>query len=66
MGTRVIDSAPPAIAMSYWPDITPAAAKWTACWAEPHRRSTVVAGTDSGQPAASTATRPRLPAWSPT
>ena len=40
--------------------MTPWAAKWSACWDEPHCRSTVVAGTDSGQPAASTALRPML------
>ena len=31
--------------------MTPWAAKWIACWLEPHWRSTVVAGTVSGQPA---------------
>src|SRR5215211_2391763 len=35
----------------------PWAAKWTACWLEPHWRSMVVAGTDSGKPAPSTAFR---------
>src|SRR6478609_1396868 len=37
-----------------------------ACWLEPHWRSTVVAGTDSGKPAARTALRPTLNACSPT
>ena len=37
-----------------------------ACWEEPHWRSSVVAGTDSGQPAASTALRPMLSDCSPT
>src|SRR5579859_8196556 len=37
-----------------------------ACWLEPHWRSTVVAGTDSGKPAARTALRPTLKACSPT
>ena len=40
--------------------MTPWAAKCSACWEEPHWRSIVVAGTDSGQPAASTALRPTL------
>ena len=31
IGTRDIDSTPPAITTSIWPDITAAAAKWTAC-----------------------------------
>ena len=46
--------------------MTPWAAKWMACWDDPHWRSTVVAGTDSGKPAASTALRPMLTAWAPT
>ncbi len=40
--------------------MTPCAAKWIACCDDPHWRSIVVAGTDSGQPAASTALRPML------
>ena len=40
--------------------MTPWAAKCAACWLEPHWRSTVVAGTDSGHPAASTALRATL------
>ena len=66
MGTLLMDSTPPATAKSYCPAITPAAAKWTDCWLDPHARFTVVAGTLSGQPAASTAVRPTLSAWSPT
>ena len=46
--------------------MTPWAAKWADCCDEPHWRSMVVAGTDSGQPAASTALRPTLRAWLPT
>ncbi len=46
--------------------MTPWAAKCNACWDEPHCRSMVVAGTDSGQPAPSTALRPTLKACSPT
>ena len=46
--------------------MTPWAAKWSACWEDPHWRSIVVAGTDSGKPAARTALRPMFTAWSPT
>ena len=55
IGTRDIDSTPQAIAMSYAPLITPCAAMCAACWDEPHCRSTVMPGTLSGNPAASTA-----------
>ena len=40
--------------------MTPWAAKLTACCPEPHWRSTVTAGTDSGKPAESTAWRAML------
>ncbi len=66
MATRDIDSTPPATTKSHWPEITAAAAKWTACWLDPHWRSSVVPGTDSGQPAASTALRPTFHDCSPT
>ena len=66
MGTRLIDSTPPATTTSYWPEITPAAAKCTDCWEEPHCRSTLTPGTDSGQPAASTAFRAMSKVCSPT
>jgi hypothetical protein len=56
IGTRVMDSTPHAIAMSYAPAMTPCAAKCAACCDEPHCRSRVVAGTDSGRPAPSVAT----------
>ena len=47
--------------------MTPWAAKCRACWDEPHWRSTVVAGTDSGQPGGEHRTlRPTLKACSPT
>ena len=46
--------------------MTPWAPKWRACWEEPHCRSMVVAGTDSGKPAASTALRAMLRDCSPT
>ena len=45
---------------SYAPAMTPWAAKCSACCDEPHWRSMLVAGTDSGKPAASTALRPTL------
>src|SRR3712207_7861035 len=66
MGTRLIDSTPPATTTSAWPLTTGAAAKATACWEDPHWRSIVVPGTDSGQPAARTALRPMLNVCSPT
>ena len=42
IGTRLMFSTPAAITTSYAPAITPCAAKWGACWDEPHCRSTVV------------------------
>ncbi len=66
MGTRLMVSTPPAITTSFWPEITVAAANATACWLDPHARLTVVAGTDTGQPAAKTAVRATIPACSPT
>jgi hypothetical protein len=42
-----------------------AAPKLTACWAEPHWRSTVVAGVSIGSPAYSQALRPMLNICSP-
>ena len=47
------------------PDITACAAKCTACWAEPHWRSTVVPGTCSGSPATSQHVRAMSPACGP-
>jgi hypothetical protein len=55
-----------AIATSYWPEISLAAAKCTACWEDPHCRSTVVPGTDSGQLADGTAVRATSNVCSPT
>lgn len=66
MGTRLIDSTPQATTTSYAPATTPCAAKCTACWEEPHCRSTVVAGTESGKPADSQAQRVVFMACSPT
>ena len=59
-------STPPPMTTSMAPAMTAWAAKWTACWAEPHWRSTVVPGTVSGKPAASAAFRPMFMACSPT
>ena len=67
IGARVIDSTPHAIARSYAPAITPCATKCAACCDEPHWRSTLVAGTCHGSPAATHALRvtlqPCSPAW---
>ena len=43
-------STPPPIATSWTPAAISAAAKLTACWAEPHWRSIVVAGVSIGRP----------------
>ena len=50
-------STPAAITRSWVPDSTPWAAKWMACWEEPHWRSMVTPGTCSGSPADSHAWR---------
>src|ERR1700722_3551204 len=59
-------SMPPAITRSMSPERTACAAKCTACCDEPHCRSTVVPGTDSGSPAESAAVRAILNACGPT
>ena len=56
---------PPATTRSWVPDMTPCAAKCTACWDEPHWRSIVVPGTSSGSPAASQQVRATSPACGP-
>ena len=66
MGTRDMLSTPAAITMSMLPDITAWAAKCRACWDDPHCRSTVVPGTDSGRDEASTALRATFVACWPT
>ena len=58
-------STPPPITTSCTPEPTSAAPKFTACWAEPHWRSTVVAGVSIGRPACSHALRPTLKDCSP-
>ena len=55
IGTRDMTSTPPPIATSTTPDEIRFAAKWIACWPEPHCRSTVVPGTSIGKPASSDA-----------
>ena len=65
IGARVIDSTPHAIPMSYAPAITPCATKCAACCDEPHCRSTLVAGTLHGSPAATHALRVTLQPCSP-
>ena len=65
IGARVIDSTPHAIARSYAPAITPWATKCMACCDEPHCRSTLVAGTCQGSPAATHALRVTLQPCSP-
>ena len=66
MGMRLITSTPQATAASTTPEPTSAMARLVACWLEPHWVSTVVAGTESGRPAASHAVRVRLKLCSPT
>src|SRR6266516_4149966 len=56
---------PPATTRSAVPLSTAGAARWTACWDEPHCRSTVTPGTASGRPAASHAVLAMSPACGP-
>ena len=58
-------STPEPMAASCTPEAISAAAKLTACCAEPHWRSTVVAGVSTGSPAWSQALRPTLNICSP-
>jgi hypothetical protein len=58
-------STPPATTSSCAPDATSDAARFTACWADPHWQSIVVAGVSSGSPACSHALRPMLSICSP-
>lgn len=48
IGTMVMFSTPAAMTTSWVPDMTACAAKWMACWDDPHWRSTEVPGTVSG------------------
>ena len=63
IGTWLMFCTPPATTRSAVPLSTAWAAKCTACWDEPHCRSTVTPGTASGRPAASHAVRAMSPAW---
>ena len=65
IGTWPMCSTPEPIATSCTPAAISAAAKLTACWAEPHWRSTVVAGVSIGSPAWSHALRPTFNDCSP-
>src|SRR5258705_10301429 len=56
---------PPATMRSAVPDIIACAPKETACWLDPHCRSTVTPGTSSGYPAANHDSRAMLPACPP-
>ena len=51
MPTRLIDSTPPPIVMSCWPDITSAAAKFTASRPEAQKRLICMPGTLLPKPA---------------
>ena len=55
IGIWLMFCTPPATTTSAVPLSTAWAAKCTACWEEPHCRSTVTPGTASGSPAASQA-----------
>ena len=58
-------STPEPMTTSWMPAAISAAPKLTACWAEPHWRSTVVAAASIGRPACSQALRATLKACSP-
>ena len=64
-GARVIDSTPPATTTSASPDSIVREAMIAASSEDPHSRLTVVAGTDVGRPASSSAIRPTLRLSSP-
>ncbi len=66
IGTRVMCSTPPATTNCAEPASTACAPKFTACRPEPQKRFTVVPGTSTGNPAASTAPRAMLNPCSPT
>ena len=61
IGIWLMFCTPPATTRSAVSLITACAAKCTACWDEPHCRSTVTPGTASGRPAASHAVRAMSP-----
>src|SRR3990172_686065 len=65
IGMRPMCSTPEPITTSWTPVAISAAPKLTACCAEPHWRSIVVAGVSQGSPACSQALRPMLNDCSP-
>src|SRR5580704_7163415 len=65
IGIMLMFCTPPATTRSAVPLSTAWAAKCTACWDEPHCRSTVTPGTASGRPAASHAVLAMSPACGP-
>ena len=65
IGTELMDSTPPAITTSWEPHMTAWAAKWAACWEEPHWRSSVTPGISSGRPELMMLVRARLNVWGP-
>src|SRR2546428_12679345 len=66
IGTLLIDSTPPAIVMSQTPDWIRLAAKWSACWLDPHWRPAGGAGGGTGKPAVRHAVGPTFNDCSPT
>ena len=66
MPTRLMDSTPPPMVMECWPDITSAAAKFTASSPEAQKRLICTPGTPSPKPATSAAARAMSPPASPT
>src|SRR5215468_8365246 len=66
IGTMLMLSTPAAMTRSAVPDMTPCAAKCTACCEDPHWRSMVTPGTDSGRPADNQAVRAISIACGPT
>ena len=65
-GTRDITSTPPPMVMSQVSAWIRLAAKWIACWPEPHCRSTVVAGISYGKSAVRRTLRATFAPCSPT
>ncbi len=65
IGMALMFCTPPATITSAVPDMMACAPKVMACCEEPHCRSTVTPGTDSGYPAASHAVRAIFPACGP-
>ena len=66
MPTRLMDSTPPPMVMSCWPDMISAAAKFTASRPEAQKRLIWMPGTPSPKPATSAAARAMSPPASPT